>query len=100
VARDVAAGEVTVSFGARMRLRAPNGTDLVLDERFTARVRPERPDGAALTAEIGVSLRLPAGERVEVVVRSASSRTATAAEGRVTLDGASLVHHRWTSADA
>ena len=99
VRHDKAAGEVAVTFGARMRLQAPSGADMKLDERFTARVRPDRPAGAALTAQVDVVLRLPAGERVDVVVRSTSSRTATLVEGRVSLDGTSLLQHRWTNAD-
>jgi hypothetical protein len=99
VSHDKAADEVAVTFGARTRLRPPSGADMKLDERFTARVRPGRPAGAALTAEIGIGVRLPAGERVEVVVRSTSSRTATVVEGSVTLDGTSLLHHRWTGQD-
>ncbi len=96
---DKVAGEVAVTFGARTRLRAPSGADLTLDERFTARVRPERPDGAALTARIDAGLRLPAGERVEVAVRSTSSRAATVVEGSVAMDGTLLLHHRWTNSD-
>ena len=99
VSHDKAAGEIAVTFGARTRLHAPSGADLQLDERFTARVRPGRPAGAALTAQVDIGLRLPAGERVEVVVRSTSSRTATLVEGRVSLDGTSLLQHRWTNAD-
>jgi hypothetical protein len=98
VTQDKAAGEVAVTFGATARLRPPSGAGLELDERFTARVRPDRPDGATLTAAIGIGVRLPGGERVEVAVHSVSTRTSTAVEGRVTLDGASLLHHRWTNA--
>jgi uncharacterized protein len=98
VRHDQAAGELAVSFGAGMRLRAPSGAVMTTDERFTARVRPGRPDGAALTARIGISVRLPGGERVEVAVRSVSSRTTTVVEGRVVLDGASLLRHTWTNA--
>jgi uncharacterized protein len=99
IRHDKAAAEVAVTFGARMRLQAPSGADMKLDERFTARVRPDRPAGAALTAQVDVVLRLPAGERVDVVVRSTSSRTTTLVEGRVSLDGTSLLQHRWTNAD-
>ena len=95
---DKATDEVTVTFGARTRLRAPSGADMKLDERFTARVRPARPASAAVTAEVGIGLRLPAGERVEVTVRSTSSQTATLVEGSVAMDGTSLLHHRWTNA--
>jgi uncharacterized protein len=96
---DKAAGEVAVTFGARTRLRASSGADMKLDERFTARLRPDRPDGAALVAKVDVAIRMPAGERVEVAVRSTSSRTATAVEGSVAVDGTSLLQHRWTNAD-
>jgi putative CocE/NonD family hydrolase len=99
VSHDKAAGEIAVTFGARTCLHAPSGADLQLDERFTARVRPGQPAGAAMTAQVGIGLRLPAGERVEVAVRSTSSRTATLVEGRVSLDGTSLLQHRWTNAD-
>lgn len=99
VTHDKARGEVAVSFGAKVRLRPPSGADMTLDEQFTARLSPGRPDGAALTAMVGISLRLPAGERVEVAVRSASSRTTTAVEGSVTMDGTSLLSHSWTNAD-
>ena len=97
VAHDKAAGEVAVTFGARSSLRPPSGTEMSLDERFTARVRPGRPAGAALTAQVDVGLRLPGGERVDVAVRSTSSRTTSLTQGRVTLDGALLFEHTWTT---
>jgi putative CocE/NonD family hydrolase len=96
--QDKASGEVAVEFGASSRLRPPSGADLRLDERFTARVRAARPDGAALVAAVDVSLRLPAGERVEIAVRSTSSRTVTVIEGSVELDGACLLRRTWTNA--
>ena len=97
-ATDKASGEVAVEFGASSRLCPPSGADLRLDERFTARVRAARPDGAALVAAVDVSVRLPAGERVEIAVRSASSRTTTVIEGSVELDGACLLRRTWTNA--
>lgn len=99
VSHDKATGEIEVTFGASSRLQAPSGARLTMDERFTARVRADRPDGAALLATIDITVQMPAGERVEVAVRSASSRTATALEGAVTLDGASLLRQRWTNDD-
>ena len=95
---DKASGEVAVEFGASSRLRPPSEADLRLDERFTARVRAGRPDGAALIAAVDVSLRMPAGEQVEISVRSTSSRTVTVIEGSVELDGARLLRHTWTNA--
>jgi hypothetical protein len=100
VRHDKAGGELAVSFGAGMRLRAPSGAVLTTDERFTARVRPGRPDGAALTAKVGIDVRLPGGERVEIAVRSVSSRTTTVVAGSVALDGTSLLRHTWTNADS
>jgi putative CocE/NonD family hydrolase len=100
VAHDKAAGEVAVTFGARSSLRPPSGTEMSLDERFTARVRPGQPAGAALTAQVDVALRLPGGERVDVAVRSTSSRTTSLTQGRVILDGALLFEHTWTNADS
>jgi uncharacterized protein len=97
VVEDKAAGEIAVTFGARMRLRAPSGADLELAEQFTARLRPGRPDGAALLARIDARLRMPAGERVAVAVRSTSSRTVSVVEGSVTMDGACVLHHSWTN---
>jgi hypothetical protein len=95
---DKASGEVTVEFGASSRLRPPSGADLRLDERFTARVQSGRPDGAALVAAVDVSIRLPAGERVEIAVRSVSSRTVTVIDGSVELDGACLLRRTWSNA--
>jgi putative CocE/NonD family hydrolase len=95
VCHDKSAGQVAVTFGAKTRLRAPSGADLKLDERFTARLRSDHPDGAALIAKVDISLRLPAGERVEVVLRSTSSRTETVIEGRVAMDGTELLHRSW-----
>jgi uncharacterized protein len=96
-ATDKTSGEVTVEFGVSSRLRPPSGAELRLDERFTARVQASRPDGAALVAAADVSIRLPAGERVEIAVRSASSRTVTVIEGSVEIDGASLLRRTWTN---
>jgi uncharacterized protein len=92
---DKAAGEAAVTFGARSRLQAPAGAQLSLDEEFTARIRASRPDGAALLARVSVRLRMPAGERVEVSVTSASYRQSSVIEASVTLDGALLLHQRW-----
>lgn len=97
VSHDKAAGEVAVTFGASSQLRAPSGARLTMDEQFTARVSAGRPDGAALLATIGITVQMSAGERVEVAVRSASSRTATTLEGSVVLDGATVLRKTWTS---
>ena len=99
VAHDKAAGEVAVTFGARSSLRPPSGAEMSLDERFTARLRPGQA-GAALTAQVDIGLLLPGGERVDVAVRSTSSRTTSLTQGRVTLDGALLFEHTWTNADS
>jgi hypothetical protein len=98
VHEDKTSGEVAVDFGVSSRLCPPSGADLRLDERFTARVLSGRPDGAALVAAVDVSVRMPAGERVQIAVRSASSRTATVIEGSVELDGACLLRRTWTNA--
>jgi hypothetical protein len=96
VSHDKAAGEVAVTFGHSTRMHAPSGARLTLDEEFTARVPAGRPDGAALLAKVDVTVRMPAGERVDIAVRSASSRTATTLEGSVVLDGAVVLRKTWT----
>ncbi|HET9894036.1 MAG TPA: CocE/NonD family hydrolase [Streptosporangiaceae bacterium] len=88
--------EVAVTFGAREQLVAPSGADMKLEEKFTARVQADRPDGAALLAQVDVAIRMPAGERVEVSVHSRSSRTASVVEASVAIDGASLLRQTWT----
>jgi uncharacterized protein len=95
LSHDKSANEVAVTFGAWERLLAPSGADLKMEETFTARVQAGRPDGAALIARIDVGLRMPAGERVEVSVRSRSSRQASVVEANVVMDGASLLRHSW-----
>jgi len=97
VGQDMVTGETAVTFGASSRLRPPSGADIGLDERFTARVRPDRPAGAALVARVTAQMRLAGGERVDVEVRGTASRTTSLLEGRVRLDGATLLNHRWTS---
>lgn len=92
---DKNAGEAAVTFGARSQLRTPAGAQLSLDEEFTARVRASRPDGAAVLGRVDINLRMPAGEQVEVHVASTSYRRTSVVEASVTLDGASLLHHRW-----
>jgi hypothetical protein len=96
LSHDKVAQEVAVTFGAWERLVAPSGADLKMAEKFTARVQADRPDGAALLAQVDVDLRMPAGERVEISVRSRSSRTASVVEASVTMDGASLLRHSWS----
>ena len=96
LSHDKVAHEVAVSFGAWERLVAPSGADLKMEEQFTARVQADRPDGAALLAEVDVAIRMPAGERVAVSVRSRSSRTASVVEASVTMDGASLLQQSWS----
>jgi hypothetical protein len=44
---------------------------------------------------VDASLRLPAGERVQVAVRSTAYRRSSAIEASVTLDGTTLLHQRW-----
>jgi uncharacterized protein len=95
LAHDKAAGEIAVAFGARSRLSSPSGADMTVDERYTARVQAGRPDGAAVLAWIDVGLRMPAGERVTVAVRSTSSRRASVVEARVAMDGATLLEQSW-----
>jgi hypothetical protein len=91
--------ESVVTFGIRSRLRPPSGVDLRSDELFTAWVRPGRPDGATAQAEVGISLCLPAGERIQVAVRSTSHRRLSAIEASVVQDGATPLHRRWAGGD-
>jgi uncharacterized protein len=95
VTQDKAAAETAVTFGARSRLQPPSGADLRLDERFTARVSPGRPAGATVLAQVDVSLRLPAGERVQVAVRSTSHRRSSVITASVALDGTIVLDQRW-----
>ncbi len=96
VVRDKAAGEVEVTFGIRSELAPPSGARLRLAETFTARLRESRPDGAALLARADISIRMPAGERVDVAVRAAARRQSSVTEARVTLDGTQLLQACWT----
>jgi len=96
VTEDKVSGETSVTFGASSRLRPPSGADLRLAEVFTARVDPARPAGAAVLAQVDASLRLPAGEQVQVAVRSTAYRRSSAIEASVTLDGTALLHQRWS----
>ncbi len=93
--QDKAAGETAVMFGASSRLRLPSGADMRLAETFTARMHPGRPDGAIVLACVDVSLRMAAGERVQVSVRSTSHRQSTAVEASVVLDGVTVVRQQW-----
>jgi hypothetical protein len=70
-----------------------------LDEEYTARVQADRPDSAAVLARIDVSLRMPAGERVTVSVRSRSSRRASVVEANVTVDGVTVLDQSWAGHD-
>jgi hypothetical protein len=96
VVRDKAAGEVEVTFGIRSELAPPSGARLRLAETFTARLRESRPDGAALIADADISIRMPAGERVDVAVRATARRQSSVTEARVTLDGTQLLQACWT----
>ena len=89
-----------MTFGASSRLRPPSGADLRLDETFTARISPGQPAGATVLAQVGVSLRLPAGERVEVAVRSTSHRRSSVIAARVSLDGTTVLDQRWAGGPA
>jgi hypothetical protein len=91
--------EVAVTIGARSRLRSPSGADMEPDEEYTARVQADRPDGAAVLARIDVCLRMPAGERVTVRVRSRSSRRASFVEANVTMDGVIVLNQSWAGHD-
>jgi hypothetical protein len=99
LSHDKVTHEVAVTFGARSRLRSPSGADMELDEEYTARVQADRPDGAAVLARIDVGLRMPAGERVTVNVRSTSSRRASVVEASVTMDGVTVLGQSWTGHD-
>ncbi len=93
--QDKATGETAVAFGVRSRLRPPSGADLRSDELFTARVRPGRPDGATVQAQVDIRACLPAGERIQVAVRSTSHRRSSVIEASVVQDGTTLLHQRW-----
>jgi uncharacterized protein len=99
LSHDKVTHEVAVTFGARSRLRSPSGADMELDEEYTARVQADRPDGAAVLARIGVGLRMPAGERVTVNLRSRSSRRASVVEANVTMDGVTVLDQSWAGHD-
>jgi hypothetical protein len=100
VTQDKAAAETAVTFGARSRLQPPSGADLRLDETFTARVSPGQPAGATVLAQVGVSLRLPGGERVQVAVRSTSHRRSSVIAASVSLDGTVVLDQRWAAGPA
>jgi uncharacterized protein len=100
VTQDKAAAETAVTFGARSRLQPPSGADLRLDETFTARISPGQPAGAAVLAQVDISLRLPAGERVQVAVRSTSHRRSSAIAASVVLDGTVVLDQRWSGGSA
>jgi predicted acyl esterase len=100
VTQDKAAGETAVTFGARSRLQPPSGADLRLDETFTARVSPGQPAGATVLAQVDISLRLPAGERVQVAVRSTSHRRSSVIAASVALDGTIVLDQRWAGGSA
>jgi putative CocE/NonD family hydrolase len=95
LSQDKAAGEIAVGFGARSRLHSPAGAELLVDEQYTARLQADRPDGAAMLARVDVGLRMPAGERVTVSVRSTSSRRSSVVEASVAVDGATLLTQSW-----
>ena len=48
-----------------------------------------------MLAQVDISLRLPAGERVQVAVRSTSHRRSSVIAASVVLDGAMLLDQRW-----
>ena len=85
--------------GVRSRLLPPSGADLRSEELFTARVHPGRPDGATVQAQVDIGVRLPAGERIQVAVRSTSHRRSSVVEASVVQDGATLLHRRWSGGD-
>jgi uncharacterized protein len=97
VEQDKTTGETAVAFGIRARVSPPSGADLRSQELFTARVRPGRPDGATVQAEVDIGVRLPAGERIQVAVRSTSHRRSSVIEASVAQDGATLLHRRWSA---
>jgi len=94
--QDKTTGESAVTFGIRARLTPPSGADLRSQELFTARVRPGRPDGATVAAQVDIGVCLPAGERIQVEVRSTSHRRSSVIEASVVQDGVTLLHRRWS----
>ena len=95
VTQDKVTDETAVTFGARSRLRPPSGADLRVDENFTARLNPGQPDGATVLAQVDISLRLAAGERVQIAVRSTSHRQSSVVAASVALDGVTVLDQRW-----
>jgi putative CocE/NonD family hydrolase len=96
VEQDKTTGESAVTFGIRSRLSPPSGADLRSQELFTARLRPGRPDGATVQAQVDIGLCLPAGERIQVAVRSTSHRRSSVIEASVVQDGVTLLQRRWS----
>jgi uncharacterized protein len=96
VEQDKTTGESAVTFGIRSRVSPPSGAELRSQELFTARVRPQRPDGATVQAQVDIGVRMPAGERIQVAVRSTSHRRSSVIEASVVQDGATLLHRRWS----
>ena len=93
--QDKTTGESAVTFGFRSRLSPPSGADLRSEELFVARVRPGRPDGATVTARVDIGVCLPAGDRIQVSVRSTSHRRSSIVEASVVQDGATRWHRWW-----
>ena len=53
-----------------------------------------------MQAQVDIGVRLPAGERIQVAVRSTSHRRSSVIEASVVQDGATLLHRRWSGGDA
>jgi len=95
IEHDIAHDAVAVTLGGGETMALPEGGTLALRQRSTARVEAGHPEGASVDGEVTIEIAFPGGERVEVLSRSRAWRDRNLYNGRVTLDGRTLLDRSW-----
>jgi putative CocE/NonD family hydrolase len=94
---DLVHDAVAVTLGGGETIQLPEGGTLVLHQHATAQVAAAHPEGASVVAGTTIEITVPDGERVEVTTCGRAWRDRHRFEGKVTVDGRTLLEHTWTT---
>lgn len=95
IEHDLAGDGVAVSLGGGETMRLPEGGTLALRQRATARVHAQHPEGASVQAEVTIEIHSGNGEHTVVEASSRAWRERNLCDGRVTIDGRTVLERSW-----
>jgi putative CocE/NonD family hydrolase len=96
IERDLVANAVTVTTGQTNTIPLPQGGEMSIDHRVTAKVSEARPDTAAVVGDTTMAIDLHNVGSIKVHTQSLVTQTGLTLSGRVTMDNHLIFEKRWS----